>query len=49
VGEAAKRISEGLKQRHPHTLVRVLLGPLMPRNLGDLLVFVCVRDAHDAT
>lgn len=30
---------------HPHTFVRVLIGPLVPLNLGDLLVFVCVRDA----
>jgi SAM-dependent methyltransferase len=27
----------------PHTFIRVALGSLLPTNLGDLLVFVCVR------
>lgn len=31
--------------RHPHTFVRALVGPLIPPNLGDLLVFVCSRDS----
>lgn len=29
--------------RRPHTFVRVLLGGLVPVNLGDLLVFICDR------
>ncbi|MFV9506373.1 MAG: class I SAM-dependent methyltransferase [Oscillochloridaceae bacterium umkhey_bin13] len=29
--------------RRPQTWVRVVLGPLVPTNLGDLLIFVCER------
>lgn len=31
--------------RRPHTFVRALIGPLVPANLGDLLVFICDRQA----